>query len=184
MIDKFMKIGYGPQGATVQSPPSFLSNKEIMRRTVLRGKPAVSFSDLSLRKVEVQPDGKKKDWHAKGELGTGGRGTLQKYPTGKLSGKGTNQAAYASAPFRKQRPRISFTTCPWTFARLACECFPRSSSLESQRRSERRTRMRSQMTPFESPNARSCHSPREVLYQQTRCVSGQKKLGLGGCCSY
>ena len=38
-LEEFMAKGYGLEGRSAQSTMSFLSDREIMRRTVLRGKP-------------------------------------------------------------------------------------------------------------------------------------------------
>ena len=59
-LEKELERGYGPDNFSVQTTRSFLPDREIFRRTVLRAKPRVTFQDLSLRKIEMQDDGTRK----------------------------------------------------------------------------------------------------------------------------
>lgn len=51
-LEEALKVGFGDGGATVQDPPSFLSDTEIFRRTVMTGKTEVTFKDMILRKAD------------------------------------------------------------------------------------------------------------------------------------
>ena len=103
-------IGFGPEGASAQVPKSFLSDREIFRRTVLRGKAQVSLSDLSLRKVEKQDDGRsrkrsvtKEQWE---EVMSAG---FQRYPVGKLESKGTAKSCVTFSTIPDDEPsRLQF----------------------------------------------------------------------------
>eukprot|EP00971_Amphidinium_carterae_P328832 6460908-Amphidinium_carterae.1 len=48
-LASFLKDGFGPGGTQVQS--SWLSDRQIVRRTILRGKAQVTFKDMSLRRL-------------------------------------------------------------------------------------------------------------------------------------
>ena len=101
-LDKALAIGFGPEGASVQVPNSCLSNREIFRQTVLRGKAQVSFSDLSLRKVEKQDDGRSR----KTSVMSAG---FQRYPVGKLESKGTAKSCVTFSTIPDDEPsRLQF----------------------------------------------------------------------------
>lgn len=59
-LEAAMKKGYNDAGHSVQLPQSWLPDREIFRRTLLRGKMEVTYGDLSMRKLETGIDGKKK----------------------------------------------------------------------------------------------------------------------------
>ena len=109
-LDKALAIGFGPEGASAQVPKSFLSDREIFRRTVLRGKAHVSFGDLSLRKIEKQDDGKsrkttvsKEVWE---EVMSAG---FQRYPVGKLENRGTAKSLVTFSAVPDDEPsRLQF----------------------------------------------------------------------------
>ena len=99
-FEKKMQEGFN-NGTTVQCPSSFMSDREVFRKTLLRGKSEVTFHDLSLRKVETQDNGSKKklsvskeNWEqvmAKG---------FALWPVGKLVQPGTKhcKAIFTSVP--------------------------------------------------------------------------------------
>lgn len=109
-LEKALAIGFGPDGATVQTQSSFLSDREIFRRTVMRGKAQVSFHDVSLRKVEKQDDGtskktsvSKKSWEEVMQAG------FSKFPVGKLERQGTDKAIAIFATVPDDEPsRLQF----------------------------------------------------------------------------
>ena len=54
--EKTLSVSYCSDSKTLQLPEGFLSDREIMRRTVLRCKSSVVFPDLSLRKMVTYED--------------------------------------------------------------------------------------------------------------------------------
>ena len=91
-LEAALKEGFGPENATAQEPRSFMSDREILRRTVLTGKTVVTFKDVSLRKVEKTDDGKKKSSVSKQNWEQVMKAAFARYPIGKLENPGTNQA--------------------------------------------------------------------------------------------
>ena len=84
-LERAMAKGFGPNDESVQIPVSFLSDREIARRTVLRGKSHVSFGDLSLRKVETTADGSRRKATVTKECwGQVMSAAFEKYPIGKF----------------------------------------------------------------------------------------------------
>ena len=113
-LEKELSIGYGSDGETVQLPESFLSDREIMRRTVLRGKSKVAFPDLSLRKVETYEDAQGVEKKRKISVPQATweqvvQAALKKYPIGKVikSDSGKTTVHFAEPP-TEPRERIPF----------------------------------------------------------------------------
>ena len=110
-LENFLKRGYGFMGASVQSPQSFLSDKEIMRRTVLRGKDKVTFKDLSLRQKQTGDDGKCKKASVSTEVWQQVmKAGFNNYPVAKLvqeQGSGGLFVQFCAIP-EEPGPRIAF----------------------------------------------------------------------------
>ncbi|CAE7325880.1 unnamed protein product [Symbiodinium necroappetens] len=106
-FDDFLKKGYGAYGASAQSVQSFLTDREIMRRTVLRGKPKVTYKDLSLRKNEKTADGKKKLSVPKETWIQVMRAGLAEHPIGKITADANPVVEFSSIP-PDEAPRVAF----------------------------------------------------------------------------
>lgn len=110
-VPKALQVGFGPDGTSAQSEPSFMTDREIFRKTLLRGKPKVSFSDLSLRRTEKPAEGgktkkasvTKEAWEAVMEAG------FSQFPVGKLENKGTGKSVVTFAQVPDDEPgRLQF----------------------------------------------------------------------------
>ena len=108
-LEEPLKKGFGVRNVTVQEPPSFLSDRDIFRKTVLTGKTVVTFKNMTLRKTETQ-NGKtkklsvsKQNWEQVMQAG------FAKFPVGKVEHAGTPrvQVLFAAIP-EEPAERIQF----------------------------------------------------------------------------
>ena len=87
-----LKVGLGTDGASVQTTPSFLSDREIVRRTIMKGKAKVMFQDLSLRRMVDSESGKKVKESVPKETWEEVMGaSLAAFPVAKLGERGTKK---------------------------------------------------------------------------------------------
>lgn len=105
-----MAKGYNDAGLSVQLPASWMSDRDIFRRTVLRGKVEVTYGDLSLRKTETLDDGKKKKVAvSKDTWEQVVKAALALYPIGKLEAAGTSKSklVFSQVPTQNAK-RVAF----------------------------------------------------------------------------
>lgn len=109
-FDAAMAKGYNDAGLSVQLPASWMSDRDIFRRTVLRGKMEVTYGDLSLRKTETLDDGKKKKVAvSKDTWEQVVKAALALYPIGKLEAAGTSKSklVFSQVPTQNAK-RVAF----------------------------------------------------------------------------
>ena len=109
-FDAAMAKGYNDAGLSVQLPASWMSDRDIFRRTVLRGKMEVTYGDLSLRKTETLDDGKKKKVAvSKDTWEQVAKAALALYPIGKLEAAGTSKSklVFSQVPTQNAK-RVAF----------------------------------------------------------------------------
>ena len=109
-LEAVMKKGYNDAGLSVQLPASWMSDRDIFRKTLLRGKMEVTYADLSLRKTETLDDGKKKKVAvSKDTWEQVVKAALALYPIGKLEGAGTSKSklVFSQVPTQNAK-RVAF----------------------------------------------------------------------------
>ena len=109
-FDAAMAKGYNDAGLSVQLLASWMSDRDIFRRTVLRGKMEVTYGDLSLRKTETLDDGKKKKVAvSKDTWEQVVKAALALYPIGKLEAAGTSKSklVFSQVPTQNAK-RVAF----------------------------------------------------------------------------
>ena len=109
-FDAAMAKGYNDAGLSVQLLASWMSDRDIFRRTVLRGKMEVTYGDLSLRKTETLDDGKKKKVAvSKDTWEQVAKAALALYPIGKLEAAGTSKSklVFSQVPTQNAK-RVAF----------------------------------------------------------------------------
>ena len=109
-FDAAMAKSYNDAGLSVQLPASWMSDRDIFRRTVLRGKMEVTYGDLSLRKTETLDDGKKKKVAvSKDTWEQVVKAALALYPIGKLEAAGTSKSklVFSQVPTQNAK-RVAF----------------------------------------------------------------------------
>ena len=132
-FDTAMAKGYNDVGLSVQLSASWMSDREIFRRTVLRGKMEVTYGDLSLRKTETLDDGKKKKVAVSKETWEQVvKAALALFPIGTLHGPGTSKSklVFSQVPTSNAK-RVAFhnmlvDSCQVS-VRQWCECLQKDT---------------------------------------------------------
>lgn len=138
--DKAMAKGYNNAGESVQLPRSWMSDREIFRRTVLRGKMEVVYGDLSLRKTETLTNGQKKKLAvSKDTWEQVVKAALDLYPIGKLEGSGTAKAKliFSEVPLQPAK-RIAFHNMLVQSCQVSVRMWCESLQKETERAADRK----------------------------------------------